>query len=92
MRKFELGKTVMTRGIAEALQDGELSLPKVLNAIERHSKGDWGDTYEEDKELNEIAVKEGGRVFSAYVIDDMRIYIITEADRSYTAVMFPDEY
>ena len=70
----------------------------VQKCLSRHVKGDWGDLDEEDKATNNLALKEGTRLLSAY--DDDRfpkngvatIWIITEADRSATTILFPDEY
>ncbi len=67
-------------------------------SLSRHLKGDWGEVDEEDKQTNDEALKQGDRLLSAY--NDTRfpghgvstIWIITEADRSVTTILFPDEY
>ena len=64
----------------------------VFQSIARHISGDWGDMCKEDKETNEEALTEGNRLFSAYVDGLTQIWIITEADRSCTTVLFPHEY
>ena len=58
-----------------------------------HAAGRWGDLCDEDKAMNDDAVKLGGRVFSAYRLRDCKkIWVITEADRSSTTVLLPEEY
>ena len=64
----------------------------VSDCLRRHAEGDWGDLCAEDKEENELSIKEGFRLLSAYQYQDQKIWIITEADRSATTVLFPDEY
>ena len=55
--------------------------------------GDWGDLDNEDKQENELSLKEGYRLLSAYKKEGLpKIWIITEADRSATTVLFPEEY
>ncbi|MEM6457843.1 MAG: hypothetical protein AAF710_00460 [Planctomycetota bacterium] len=59
----------------------------------RHRTGDWSDMEPDDRDANERAVTKGSRVFSAFQVrEDMRIWVITEADRSSTCVLLPDEY
>jgi len=65
----------------------------VMSSLSRHARGDWGDLDEEDKKENELSLKEGFRLLSAYERAGLpKIWIITEADRSVTTVLFPDEY
>ena len=85
---FALGRTVITRGALDALDD-----EVVHNSIVRHASGDWGDVCAEDRQSNEEALKNGTRLFSVYHTDDGRkFWIITEADRSGTTVLLPEEY
>jgi hypothetical protein len=59
----------------------------------RHVSGDWGDLNESDRQENELSVREGFRILSAYRMSDgTRFWIITEADRSVTTVLLPEEY
>ena len=60
--------------------------------LARHLAGDWGDLCEEDKAENELSLKEGFRLLSAYETEIGKIWIITEADRSVTTILFPSEY
>jgi hypothetical protein len=65
-----------------------------LALLGRHVSGDWGDLCDEDKERNDRGVTEGERIFSAYGPHDSedRLWIITEANRSATTILRPDEY
>lgn len=90
--KFAMGPLVATPGALAALQKIDGSDAKLIALIRRHATGDWGDLDAEDKRANDRAVKFGTRIFSAYVIDGVKFWIITEADRSSTTVLLPDEY
>ncbi len=65
-----------------------------LRLLGRHESGDWGDLSDEDVAENEFSLKEGFRLLSAYKLPDTgeRIWIITEADRSITTLLLPEEY
>lgn len=93
MAKFNLGHTVMTRGVNENIMDGSLSMDELVGAIHRHQQGDWGDTCKEDAQMNDRAVESGDdRIFSVYIIRGTKYYIITEWDRLTTTVLLPSEY
>jgi len=63
------------------------------NYISRHADGDWGDLDEHDRKANEYALEHGLRVLSAYTLGSgEKIWIITEADRSSTTILLPEEY
>lgn len=87
---FPLGQTVATPGALEALQQaGESPAPYLA----RHVAGDWGDLGAEDKQANDDALRHGARLLSAYTLTTSdRMWIITEADRSYTTLLLPEEY
>jgi hypothetical protein len=87
--KFRLGRLMWTIGADELFG---MFRPAVVEALRRHSEGDWGDVCEEDKKLNDAALENGTRVLSAYTVADTRIWIITEADRSVTTILLPEEY
>jgi hypothetical protein len=87
---FKLGRVVMTPGAITALSASNES---PWSFLARHLAGDWGDLDAEDKGLNDLAVKDGSRIISAYVTaKGARIWVITEADRSATTILLPDEY
>lgn len=80
----------MTAGVAEWIQDGDQA--QIARCLDRHQSGDWGDIHGEDRGLNEEDLRNGNRILSVYTVMDRRIWIITEADRSVTTVLFPEEY
>lgn len=87
---FPLGQVFLTIGAREALEESNQNPNEFLA---RHQKGDWGDVCEDDRQENELSVKEGFRILSAYKTDrDVKIWMITEADRSSTTVLLPSEY
>ena len=95
MKRFEPGKIVATCGVAARMESDADFKSFVANSLERHLNGDWGELCDEDAELNTNALKNGERLCSVYLIDgvpDGKIWIITEADRSTTTVLFPHEY
>lgn len=64
----------------------------LAGCVERHFSGDWGEVCDEDKATNDDALDNGGRVLSAYSLRGSRLWIITEADRTTTTVLTPEEY
>ena len=88
--KFTLGSIVAT---PSALQEIENSGQSPADFLSRHVKGDWGELCEEDRQLNDQALIDGGRVLSTYrTLKNVRIWVITEADRSATTLLLPEEY
>lgn len=86
--KFELGRTVITRNAYDILNTFD-----VYGALHLHAMGDWGDVCAEDKTANEQALKDGSRLLSAYADrKGTKFWIITEADRSATTVLLPEDY
>ena len=84
---FNLGTLVMTPGADQALAPSTVRI-----ALDRHSKGDWGVVDGHDRTQNDRAVGEGARILSVYEEEGTRFYVITEADRSATTVLLPEEY
>jgi len=84
-----LGKIVATRGVLMHLEREGILADEYLG---RHVCGDWGDLTPNDMEMNRLAVIHGSRIFSSYVVACKRVWIITEADRSATTLLFPSEY
>ncbi len=88
--KFSLGRVVATPGAIEAFSDAE---EEAITYLLRHARGDWGDLCTEDLEENELSLEQGFRLLSAYHLKDLtKIWIITEADRSATTILLPEEY
>lgn len=92
MVKFMMGKLVWTRGVNEKIAYDEKFSKFVWQSLKRHRKGDWGDLCEEDWRENNKSLRQGFRILSAYQNGKTKIWIITEADRSYTTILFPEEY
>ena len=84
-----LGRVVATPGALKLLSEiGE----DPFDYLARHATGDWGDLCAFDRGQNEIALREGYRVLSSYDVPAGRVWIITEADRSTTTILLPEEY
>ena len=91
--RFTLGQLVFTRGVNDKVAADVQFARFVTESLRRHAKGDWGDLCQEDRKENELSLKKGFRLLSAYERNGLpKIWIITEADRSATTVLFPDEY
>jgi hypothetical protein len=88
---FPLGQLVVTPG-ALALLAGAGENPAGLLA--RHVSGDWGEVPPEDARENELSIREGFRIVSSYPVGSggARVWLITEADRSTTCILLPEEY
>ena len=88
--KFDPGAIVATPGALEALREAGQQPAEFLD---RHLKGDWGDLCAHDRAVNEEALRDGSRLFSAYRSRaGVRFYVITESDRSATTVLLPEDY
>ena len=89
--RFAPGHLVMTCGIDALVQQGRLNPAPYLC---RHLSGDWGDLDDSDRRQNDVALKSGeDRLFSSYeVTPGLKIWIITEWDRSVTTLLLPNEY
>ena len=88
---FDLGRVVATPGALELLKTTETPSAELL---ERHVSGDWGEVPSEDARENARSLKYGWRVLSSYPIGENggKVWIITEADRSSTYVLLPEDY
>jgi hypothetical protein len=86
---FPLGRILATPGALEAIRavGGDL-----LHLLSRHASGDWGDLDAHDRRENGRALKNGRRLLSAYPVGEGRVWVITEADRSVTTILLPEEY
>lgn len=87
LARFPLGQVAVTSNATV-----RLSTEEMLTALRRHASGDWGDLCPEDILANDAALNFGGRLFSAYGQGQHRFWIITEADRSLTTVLLPEDY
>jgi hypothetical protein len=96
--KFRVGMVAISQGIHHQANGNRPFEKFIIDSIRRHTQGDWGDCCKDDKETNNDALKSGNRLFSVYLIPKElgsrkeKIWIITEADRSSTTILFPSEY
>ena len=88
--RFPLGRVLATpRALAVLEAHGVLP----ANLLGRHVRGDWGELCEEDVEANREALQQGSRIFSSDLIGEgVKAWVITEADRSATTLLMPDDY
>jgi hypothetical protein len=89
---MELGTIVWTRSINERVARDLKFAEFVAASFKRYCKGDFGELCDEDKKENELALKEGYRILASYKYGKEKIWIITEADRSVTTILFPEDY
>lgn len=87
---FPLGKLIATpAALAALVESGQSPIP----FLDRHVRGDWGDCDAHDSAANDLALKEGERIFSVYhTAKGVKIWLITEADRSSTCLLLPADY
>jgi len=87
---FELGQVVATPGALACLEKFGIG---AIELLRRHQSGDWGVLTAEDKTANEQSVECNLRILSNYPLQgEERIWVITEADRSVTTLLLPNEY
>ena len=90
MTLFSPGQIVATPGAQSALTEAG---DEPVTYLARHLAGDWGEVCKEDAKENEFSVREGFRILSAYILSTgVKIWIITEANRSATTLLTPEEY
>ncbi len=86
--RFRCGKLYVTPGVMEKIPELDF-----VGGLCRHLNCDWGELGYEDKRLNDASLRHGGRIFSSYKSSGgERFWIITEADRSATTILLPEEY
>ena len=88
LAKFKLGHIVATpNALAQLTQED------ILMGIQRHQAGDWGEVSQEDCKENELSLKQGFRLLSVYhAANHTKFWILTDADRSATTVLLPEDY
>lgn len=89
-KTFSLGQIVATPSALEVINKSSQS---PLEFIDRHRKCDWGEVGAEDWRLNDEAVSNGDRLLSSYyTLEGVKVWVITEADRSSSCILLPEEY
>jgi hypothetical protein len=87
---FPLGQVFLTVGAREALAEANQN---AFEFLALHQTGDWGLVCKDDARENELSVKEGFRILSVYNTKlNVKIWVITEADRSSSTLLLPSEY
>jgi len=86
--KFNTGQIVATPGALRLEEDG----CDLVDYLNRHLSGDWGNLCKEDTAENDLSLTEGNRLLSSYNTPYGKLWIITEADRSATTFLTPSEY
>ncbi len=94
---FSLGAVVATPGAIDAFRESGEAIDGspllMFPYLKRHASGDWGVVDGHDRRANEQALRTGARLLSAYTLPGVRkVWIITEADRSSTTILLPEEY
>ncbi len=84
-----LGRVVATPGALKVLSE---SGEDPFSYLARHATGDWGVLCSQDQRENERSLRHGWRVLSSYPVGGRRVWVITEADRSATTLLLPEEY
>lgn len=84
-----MGNIVSTLGALRLLNAHNLS---PLHFLAQHQCGQWGVVPPEDAQANELALASGAQLLSVYLVGEERLWVITEADRSVTTLLLPDEY
>ena len=86
--RFRLGRIVATPNALNHIPNDD-----ILCAIQRHQSGEWGEVDDHDRQANDCAVAHGGRLVSVYYsVARVKFWLITEADRSVTTVLLPEDY
>jgi hypothetical protein len=86
--KFPVGQVVITAHAKDTLDQRDVD-----SGLGRHRTGDWGDVCAADANENELSLRDGLRLFSVYhASDGTKFWIITEADRSVTTILLPEDY
>ena len=88
---FNCGRVIITQRVNNLIAENIDFSKQVIASLKRHSNGDWGDLDAQDKKANDDALIHGERILSAYNGVE-KIWVITEADRSSTTILFPSEY
>ena len=96
--KFALGQTIITRSVSDLVSISDKFSSFAMKCIFGHKACNWGDLDPEGIECNNLALTFGARIISSYTIpfsfgfDQSKVWIITEADRSSTTILFPSDY
>lgn len=94
--KLETGKIVMSYGVNKLMNNNPFFYIFINASLDKFMNCDWGDTVPADAKSNDIAIERGDeRILAVYnhpTHSNWKLWIITEADRSVTTILFPSEY
>lgn len=88
-------KMYMTKGINDEIADNEQFAKEICDIVERFAAKDWGILCDDDKQMNEDALINGGRIFAAYNTSVKKVYVITDGlktEYEATTILFAEEY
>lgn len=98
MEQLHIGQVTASAAIVQEISETEDFQVFCMSCVRRHRSGDWGDIPRDNWVDNNQAARRGGRIISEYVIPEIfrigysdRIIVTTNAERTETTVMFPDE-
>ena len=89
MGRLPLGRVLATPGALQLLWQAD---EDPFGYLARHACGDWGELDTHDRRENQRSLRQGWRILSSYPVGEKTIWVITEADRSITTILLPDEY
>lgn len=89
MALFKLGDVVATPAALQLFKANEIN---PLQLLSRHASGDWGNLDADDVAANVTAIQHDLRIFSSYNVGSTKVWVITEADRSSTCLLLPEDY
>lgn len=94
MKHFELGKTFTTNRVSKMMEESDKFRHFVESSFQRFLRCDWGEISDDDRKANDDGLENYDTLIASYTSNELRqkIWIITEADRSMTTILFPDEY
>ena len=88
---MELGTLYASLAVKQKMDEDKQFESFVQESVKRHASHDWGNVCDEDQLINNEALKSGERIISGYLLNETAIWVVTEADRSETLVLFPEE-
>lgn len=95
LSRAQLGQCVMTQGVAALIDRHRWLVAAMAHWFPQHARGVCPNLDSGDRRANEQAIRDGGRIFTAWrtlLPEAPMVWIITEADRSRTTLLLPDEY
>lgn len=91
---MEIGRVVLSPKVQERVRTDNAFAAFAFSSLDQHAAEDWGEISEHDKLVSDDALRYGGMILSSYIfpVDRTKIWIVTDAERFITTILFPDEY